>query len=49
MLKRLAKVIIFPVVLVILVGEIIVYGARWIVTGKEFPDSPIIQKVIFDW
>jgi len=49
-IKRLMKVIGFiPILLVTFPIEAIFYGMRWVITGKEFPDSPIIHEFIFEW
>lgn len=49
MLKRLIKVIGTPVMMIVTCFEMIIYGARWIWTGKEFPEKPLIDKFLFDW
>jgi len=50
MIKRLVKVlVVIPCLLLILPIEIIIYGIRWIVTGKDFPKQPLIGRILFNW
>ena len=50
MTKRLIKVILLvPVLMITFPIEMLFYAIRWVLTGKSFPDSPIIHKFIFEW
>ena len=45
-LNRLKNVILFIVLIPMVIPEVIFYGLRWIVIGKEFPIAPICVKYI---
>ena len=50
MIKRLIKFVGFiPVLLITFPIEVITYTIRWLLTGKSFPDVPIIARFIFEW
>lgn len=50
MAKRLVKFIgIIPVLVITFIPEMIYYSFKWLFTGKEFPESTIIYKFIFEW
>ena len=50
MFKRLIKVIailiVIPIGCIILPIEMIVYTIRWIIIDKDFPNEPIIGKLV---
>ncbi len=48
MIKRLTKVVLLLPALAIDCVSLFVYGIRWIITGKRFPD-PLYWRLLFKW
>jgi hypothetical protein len=49
MIRRLFKVVLFLITVPFAPIEVIIWGIRWILTGKPFPDnSPISANYLFD-
>lgn len=47
MIKRLLKILLFPILLITVVFEGIYHCIRWIITGKEIPEYPFLINYVY--
>jgi len=48
MIKRLIKAIFIIPSILSIIPEVAIWGIRWIVTGRGFPDKPLFARLL-DW